>query len=411
MKTETAKPGRLIFETGEVFSGLFMGAAAGRAGELVFNTSHSGYEEIATDPSYHSQIMVMTAPLQGNYGVSDEVWESDKIHIAGLVCLEAQNSPRDSEWLKRLSAHGVPVLSQADTRRLTLRLRSGGAAWGALLPMQTSMEAGAEAGRRQAMELIEKAKAEPSDWTQAVCVKKPQDFQGQKPRGPKIAMIDFGFKKNILRELLKRASKVRIFPSDSSAAEVSGWKPDGILLSNGPGDPKSALDGTRLVQGLLGQRFIFGICMGHQVLAQALGAETYKLKFGHRGGNHPIKDLQSGKIFMSAQNHGYAVRGSSLPEGAEISHINLNDQTVAGIFSAKTKCLGVQFHPESCPGPGEWLELFDFFVQKAGGPAPRARKPAAGRGGKKSAASQGGKKTPPPSKKAAGRKSASGKQA
>ena len=367
------KPGGLILETGEVFPGALSGSAPPRAGELVFNTSHSGYEEMATDPSYHSQILIMAAPLQGNYGVSDDFWESEKIHIQGFVCLEAQNSPRDSEWLKRLDTHGVPALSALDTRQLVLRLRSGGAVWGAVAPFEEA-EGGLKAGREAAMDLIKKAKKAPADWTQAVCVKEIQDFKGQKRKGPKIALIDFGFKKNILRELLKRSSAVRIFPSGSFAADVRGWKPDGVLLSNGPGDPEDVKEGTRLVQELLGRQFIFGICMGHQILARALGAETYKLKFGHRGSNHPIKDLSSGGIFMSAQNHGYAVKGGSLPKDAGISHVNLNDQTVAGIFSEKRKCLGVQFHPEHCPGPGEWLSLFDLFVQKIQNAPPPQKK-------------------------------------
>ena len=292
-----------------------------------------------------------------------------------------------------------PCPEPGDTRRLTLRLRSGGAAWGALLPMQTSMEAGAEAGRRQAMELIEKAKAEPSDWTQAVCVKKPQDFQGQKPRGPKIAMIDFGFKKNILRELLKRASKVRIFPSDSSARKSAAGSLTGFALKR-PWRSKERAGRDPPCPGSSGAAVYFWDLHGASGFGPGPWRGNLQAEIWPQGGNHPIKDLQSGKIFMSAQNHGYAVRGSSLPEGAEISHINLNDQTVAGIFSAKTKCLGVQFHPESCPGPGEWLELFDFFVQKAGRPGRRGPgNPPPAAAGKNPQPAKAAKKRPLPQKK------------
>ena len=375
------KPGCLVFETGEVFKGFLFGGKA-QAGEAVFNTSHTGYEEIATDPSYYNQILIMTAPLQGNYGVSDDFWESKKIWIKGFVCLELQNSTRDKAWLDRLSSHKVPILSFVDTRRVVLRLREKGVVWSAIVPLSKQI-------REQALSLIKTEKNRPKDWTQEVCIKSPKEFKGRKRKGPRLALIDFGYKKNILRELLKRSEKVCIFPPVCSVKEIKTWAPNGIVLSNGPGDPKDVVEGTKLVQGLLAWKPLFGICMGHQVLAQALGGETYKLKFGHRGSNHPIEDQLLDKIYISAQNHGYAVKKESLPDIVKVSHINRNDGTVAGIYSENKKCLGVQFHPENYPGPREALELFDFFIKKiknSGG------KKTSGRTSKKTNSSKKGKR-------------------
>ena len=350
------KPGCLVLETGEIFKGVLFGGSI-QAGEAVFNTSHTGYEEIATDPSYYNQILVMTAPLQGNYGADSDCWQSSNIWIKGFVCLEMQNSRRDKEWLEKLKTHKVPVLSSVDTRQVALRLRTKGAVWSAIVPLSKE-------SLPQALSLIKKEKAKPKDWTQAVCIPAEKEFKGQKKRGSRLALIDFGFKKNILKEMLKRAERVCVFPSTSSLGDIQSWDPDGIVLSNGPGDPKDVVAGTQLIQKFLGWKALFGICMGHQILAQAMGAETYKLKFGHRGSNHPIEDKLLNRIYLSAQNHGYAVRESSLPKNVEMSHINLNDRTVAGIFSEKQNCFSVQFHPESHPGPREAVSLFDFFINK-----------------------------------------------
>lgn len=352
------KAGCLVLETGEIFSGFFVGEHS-QAGEVVFNTSHSGYEEISTDPSYYSQILVMTAPLQGNYGVSNSFWESQQIWIKGFICLEIQHSDRDMEWLKRLRSYKIPILHDVDTRSLVLKLRDEGVVWGALVPHSKD-------SKKEALNLIKfTKKTQHKDWTLAVSVNEVQNFKGKKKTGPKIALVDFGYKKNILHELLLRSSEVAVFPSRlNSLKEIKKWKPDGILLSNGPGNPEDVKEGTELVKHLLGWKFIFGICMGHQVLAQALGATNYKMKFGHRGSNHPIHDLLTDKIFMSSQNHGYAVKKDSLPDEVEMSHINLNDQTVAGLFSAKHKCLSVQFHPENHPGPRDSTSMFDFFIKQ-----------------------------------------------
>lgn len=349
-------PGCLILETGDIFTGSFFGSQA-QAGELVFNTSHSGYEEIATDPSYYNQILIMTNPLQGNYSTHSDFWESQKIWIKSLVCLEIQNSLRDKSWLSQLQDHNVPVLSSVDTRSLVLNLRKHGTLWAAVLPVSKN-------SKQEAFDLIKKTKCTQQDWTQKVCITSPKEFQGDKAQGPKLALIDFGYKKNILREMLKRSQKVCVFPSYSKLQSLIEYQPDGVILSNGPGDPKNVIDGTRLVKQLVSRVPLFGICMGHQILAQAMGAKTYKLKFGHRGSNHPIQDHLLNKIYISTQNHGYAVEKASLPKDLQLSHTNLNDNTVAGVYSKTQHCLGVQFHPEHCPGPKEASSLFDFFTNE-----------------------------------------------
>ena len=351
-----AKPGCLVLETGEIFPGYLL-CGAPQAGEVVFNTSHSGYEEMATDPSYFSQILVMTAPMQGNYGADDKVWESEKIWIKGFICLEMQSSKREKSWKKKLSACHIPLLTHLDTRKLVLRLRQGGTVWGALVELSDNS---LFFGRK----LIKETKKQPKDWTYIVSEKSSKIFQGEKKKGPKIALIDFGCKKNILRELLKKSSLVKVFPGRATAEEVKAWKPDGIVLSNGPGDPRDVLEGTKLVKDLIGWRFLLGICMGHQILGQAVGGKNYKLKFGHRGSNHPIKDILNNLIYMSSQNHGYAIEEKSLPSDVRVSHRNLNDQSIAGIYSDSRNFLGVQFHPESHPGPHESVELFDIFFKK-----------------------------------------------
>lgn len=348
----------LILESGQCFSGQWLGGEE-RAGEVVFNTSHTGYEEMATDPSYFSQIIVTTASMQGNYGVDDKVWESSKLWINGFVCLEMQNSRRDSSWLQKLVSHGVPVVDQIDTRQLTLFLRESGTMWGALV------RAGDEtSARERAKGLISKGRQLDGDWANLVSRKESEDISGDRVGGPRVAVIDFGCKNNILRELRKRCSKVKIFPSRVSVDEIRQWAPDGILLSNGPGDPALVEKSVETVRSLLGWRFIFGICMGNQILGMALGAKTYKLKFGHRGSNHPVRDKILNRIYVTSQNHGYALDPSSLPDGVIVSHVNLNDDTVSGITCVEKKCWGVQFHPESHPGPHDAEGLFDYFIKQ-----------------------------------------------
>jgi carbamoyl-phosphate synthase small subunit len=345
-------------ESGEIYAGLWSGGKD-RAGEVVFNTSHSGYEEMATDPSYFGQILVLTAPQQGNYGEDDGWWESSKIWIEGFICVEMQNTQRENSWAQKLTRNGVPILSDVNTRKLTLQLRDRGTQWGALVQAETP-----EAAAAKASKLIADKKTMDADWAHVVSRKKLEIRPGKNPRGPKIAVLDFGCKENTLRELVARCSEVGIFPSRSTPAEIKKYNPGGLLLSNGPGDPNDIEVAAETVRELLGWRFIFGICMGHQILGRAMGAKTYKLKFGHRGSNHPIKDVLLNKIYMTSQNHGYAVDMKSLPSTVQVTHTNLNDQTVAGMYDSSRKALSVQFHPESHPGPHDAVGLFDFFLRQ-----------------------------------------------
>ena len=347
----------LVLETGEVYTGDWH-CGQNRAGEIVFNTSHTGYEEIATDPSYYSQIVVMTAPMQGNYGIDKSFWESKKIWIEGFICLQIQNSNRDQSWLKRLEENKIPLVSGLDTRELVLRLRQG-TPWGALVRANNEEEA-----RRIAQYLIQQKKKTEKDWVHVASRKEVEIRSGLKVQGPKIAVLDFGAKENIFRELAKYSSELKIFPSRATAQEILHYQPDGIMLTNGPGDPADVQFAPQTVRSLIGKKPIFGICMGHQILAIAMGAKTYKLKFGHRGANHPIQDLILNQVYMTSQNHGYAVDPASLPAQVQVTQKNLNDQTVAGIFDEKNKCLGIQYHPESCPGPHEAQGLFQFFTEK-----------------------------------------------
>ncbi len=352
------KAGHLVLESGEVFSGVWLGGRP-KAGEVVFNTSHCGYEEIATDPSYHSQIMVMTAPMQGNYGSLTEDWESNQIHINGFLSLEMQKRKTHSKWLERLTQADVPVLDGLDTRKIVMRLRDGGTTWGAVVQSDSK-----EAAKVSANALIEKLKNEERDWAWKVTNKKNRLVSGSKKNGSRIAVMDFGVKENILRELAVRSKEVRVFSSRSSANEIKDWDPNGILLSNGPGDPENVVDAVSSIRELLGWRPIFGICMGHQLLSLALGGKTYRLKFGHRGGNHPVKDHLCDEIYMTSQNHGYAVDENHLPSGVRISHVNLYDNTIEGIECQSQKCMSVQFHPESHPGPRDASQLFELFMDR-----------------------------------------------
>lgn len=350
--------GYLVLESGELYSGSFRGGES-RAGEVVFNTSHSGYEEIATDPSYYNQIMVMTAPMQGNYGIDRSFWESRRIWIDGFISVEMQESVRDSSWRRQLGEAGVPMLSDLDTREIVLRLRDLGTPWGAIVKAASESEA-----KEKAAALIKAKKTGEPDWVWAVSRRQVEVRNGAVANGPRIAVMDFGAKENILRELCSRASEVAVFPSRATADEVRAWNPDGIMLSNGPGDPEAVVGATETVRALLGWKPIFGICMGHQILSRALGAKTFKLKFGHRGGNHPVKDQLLGKIYVTSQNHGYAVDDKTLPSDVRVTHTNLNDGTVEGVECSSKLCFSVQYHPESHPGPHEAVQLFDYFIER-----------------------------------------------
>ena len=352
--------GFLVLSSGPCFAGEWRGPQGEkfwRAGEVVFNTSHTGYEEIATDPSYFSQIIIMTAPMQGNYGVQKSTWESRKFWIEGFVATQIYHG-EGSAWLERLSENKVPVLSDLDTREIVMCLRQNGTQWGALVEAENPKQAFA-----RAQVLIEAKKNLEKDWCCLVSRKQVERQKGMNPKGPRIAVLDFGVKENILRELKLRCSQVDIWPSRTEPQILKGENYDGILLSNGPGDPADVLMAQETVRFFLGKLPIFGICMGHQILGLALGAKTYKMKFGHRGANHPIRDSLLQQVYMSSQNHGYALDQSTLPNEVQVTQMNLNDQTVAGIYSEKLKCMGIQYHPESRPGPHESVRLFDYFIE------------------------------------------------
>lgn len=350
------KKGFLVLESGETYEGAWHGGK-NRAGEVVFNTSHAGYEEIATDPSYYSQIMVMTAPMQGNYGADRACWESRQMWIDGFVSLEMQHSKRESTWRDQLLAADIPILTDLDTRRIVLRLRDLGTPWGALVNADD-----AEHARTIAAGLIAEKKKNDLDWVYSVSRRDVEYRKGHKANGPRVAVLDFGCKENTLRELEKASSEVAVFPSRTPERIIRDWNPSGIMLTNGPGDPKDVKESVETVRSLLGWKPLMGICMGNQILSLALGAKTYKLKFGHRGGNHPVKDHMLNQIYVTSQNHGYAVDAASLPSGVRVSHENLNDKTVEGIECQSKKCFSVQYHPESHPGPREARVLFDYFL-------------------------------------------------
>jgi carbamoyl-phosphate synthase small subunit len=295
--------------------------------------------------------------MQGNYGVDDRCWESKQIWIEGFLALQIQNSARDKAWRDRLSHHKVPLMTDFDTRHLVLRLRSGGTPWGALVKAN-----GEEAAKKRATELIALKKNLDKDWVFQVSNKGAEVRKGRSSNGVRLAVLDFGAKENILRELESRCAEMKIFNSRSSIEEIEQYQPHGLMLTNGPGDPGDVQVAVSTVQHFLGKKPVFGICMGHQILGLALGGKTFKLKFGHRGSNHPIQDKLLKKIYISSQNHGYAVDAASLPSHVAVTQINLNDKTVAGFYSEKLNCLGIQYHPESHPGPHEASELFDFYM-------------------------------------------------
>jgi len=356
------KKGFLVIENKEkpneyfTFEGEWISGEA-KAGEVVFNTSHSGFEEMATDPSYFTQILVCTGSQQGNYGADPKVWESGKVHIQGFVALEVQNTEREQSWIDVLTKNKVPILHKVDTRTITLTLRKG-TPWGALVPAKNADEAIAAAKT-----LIAKTQNIENDWPYLVSVKQKQTRKGAAKNGLRIAMIDYGVKENILRETLAHVEEVCLFPSRTPAKDILAYNPNGVVLSNGPGDPAQVEKSVETIRELLGKKPIFGICMGHQLLALALGAKTYKLKFGHRGANHPIKDTIANKIYMTSQNHGYAVDAKTLTMDIEVTHTNLYDNTVAGIRSKKWDAMSVQFHPENSPGPRDARYLFRYFVE------------------------------------------------
>ncbi len=355
--TET-KPCLIALEDGKTFAGTSFGSSGTALGELVFNTSMAGYQEILTDPSYAGQVVTLTYPEIGNYGVADEDMESNRIFARALVVRNL--SQIHSNWRAQgslshfLASQGIIGISGVDTRAITRHIRDKGAMRCAVSTELLSPEA-----------LVAKACSSPlmtgADFTQEVSTAKPYKLgQGNY----KVAVMDFGIKRNILHGLVNQKFELTVYPADTKADEILKDKPDGIFLSNGPGDPAALVGIVAEVGKLLQAKLpVFGICLGHQLISLALGAKTYKLKFGHRGGNQPVKDLTTGKVEITCQNHGFAVDAESLPELLELTHVNLNDNSVEGFRHKELPIFCVQYHPEASPGPHDSSYLFDRFRQ------------------------------------------------
>jgi carbamoyl-phosphate synthase small subunit len=367
----------LLLEDGTRFDGESVGAPVDSTGEVVFNTSMSGYQEAVTDPSYRGQIIIFTYPMVGNYGVCAENMESDGVHVRGVVMREGvdrEDAPHaEGGWLTWLADCGIPAITGVDTRALVRHIRDKGA-----------MRGGVFAGETPEAEARERVMAEPrmdgQDLAREVTpeepvVLEPLDGAGD---GPLIVGIDTGIKDSIVRNLRERGARLELHPCSASAESILARDPDAVFLANGPGDPAALDHVVQTVRDLVGKKPVWGICMGHQLLCRAVGLETFKLPFGHRGANHPVKDLETGKIEITSQNHGFAVLGPGgerTIEGgeamrwetdfgtAELSQLNLYDRTVEGLVLRDVPASTVQYHPEAGPGPHDALHLFDRFME------------------------------------------------
>lgn len=348
---------KIVLEDGSEYRGYGFGADNDRVCEIVFNTSMVGYQEIVSDPSYTDQMVVMTYPLIGNYGITDEDYETKSPTIGGLIVREYNDLPSNFRYTKTLSEtmeeYHIPGIAGIDTRRLTRSIRD----FGSRRVLITS----ADTPREQALQIIAQTPV-PHDAVSRVSCRKRWYSRTANAKYNVVA-VDCGMKLNIIRSLNARGCNVTVVPWNTTADEVERMKPDGVFLSNGPGDPEDVTPVIDLIRVLRGKYPIFGICLGHQMISLAYGAKTYKLKFGHRGGNHPVKNLLTGKIEITSQNHSYAVDKASVAgTGLEITHINLLDDTVEGVRCVRDRVFSVQYHPESAPGPQDSAYLFDEFI-------------------------------------------------
>ena len=367
----------LVLEDGRSFAGRSFGATGEAGGEVCFNTSMMGYQEVLTDPSYRGQIVCMTYPLIGNYGCNAEDAESGAVHPRGFIVKEisriASSHLSEEELPAYLARHGVVGISGVDTRALTRHLRDRGAMRGIVATGEHSADA-----------LIEKARALPKlededlvgqvtapqryEWSESISERWiPADIMPALRRDPgapqrHVVAYDFGIKHGMLRGLARAGCRVTVVPARTAARDVLSLRPDGVFLSNGPGDPATLGDIVEQTKLLIERTPVFGICLGHQILGQVFGAKTFKLKFGHRGGNHPVKDLTTGKIEITTQNHGYVVDPDSLASGVRVTHVNLNDSTCEGLAHDHLPVFAVQYHPEASPGPHDAYYLFKRFM-------------------------------------------------
>jgi len=352
----------IVLEDGSTFAGEALAGSGTVGGEIVFNTSMTGYQEIATDPSYAGQIIAYTFPLNGNYGVDPSRDESDGAHARAIVAREitnyAYNKDSSGTWLDWLSERGVLAVSGVDTRALTRHLRSRGA----LRAVISTDDLDPGSLKKRALRLPRMAGLDLASGVSGEELHEAGGGEETDRERLRVVAYDFGIKRSIVRCLQDAACSVTIVPATTSARDVLKLSPDGIFLSNGPGDPAAVTYAVKTIGKLLGKVPLFGICLGHQLLGLSLGMATYKLPFGHRGANHPVKDLRSGVIEITTQNHGFAVRDDGgARHGAEVSHVNLNDQTVEGISCPGLYAFSVQHHPESTPGPHDSLYLFERF--------------------------------------------------
>ncbi len=352
----------LVLEDGSVYEGYTFGAEADVYGEVVFNTSMIGYQEMLTDPSYAGQIVMPTYPLIGNYGINEQDFESKKIQVRGFVVREECYQP--NHYLSTRTLHqylaesSIPGICSVDTRAITRRLRSVGVMMGIITSDKTPQQALEELGKAPSYDF--------TDYVKQVSTDAPYQWEPESTSTGTthhIVVLDCGLKYNILRNLSRMGCAVTAVPCTMSAAEILNLKPDGIVLSPGPGDPELLDYIVDTIKQLIGKKPIMGICLGNQLIARAFGGKNFKLKFGHRGGNHPVRDLATGRIHITAQNHGYAVDPDSLKDGLEVTHINLNDGTVEGLRHKELPLFAIQYHSEASPGPLDNTYLFENFIQ------------------------------------------------
>jgi len=360
IRMKMTKRAILLLEDGSIYEGQSFGADTDACGEVVFNTSMTGYQEMLTDPSYAGQIVIPTYPLIGNYGINENDIESSRIQVRGFVVREDCAEP--SHYLNQktvndyLTEAGIPGIAQLDTRAITRKLRNYGVMMGVLTSQRTPQEA--------AEMLASVPNYGTIDFVKEVSTQTPFRFRPEDGEGCRnVVVVDYGCKYNIMRIIRGLGCNVTVVPCTATAKEILAYNPDGVLLSPGPGNPELLDYAVYNLRGLIGYKPIMGICLGNQLIARAFGGKNFKLKFGHRGGNHPVKDLATGKVYITAQNHGYAVDADSIKEGLEVSHINLNDGTVEGLCHKELPIFTIQYHSEASPGPLDSTYLFEQFME------------------------------------------------